>query len=74
MNKIKLLENNINMDMYKKTLKELKKEVKKNNNLTSAEWDKIASERNCYTSITMEAHNNTTFKQMKEDILWYKFF
>lgn len=57
--------------MYKESLKTLKKVVRKNHNLSREEWDRFARLNNYYSSTTLEAHTNSTFKQLKGDILWF---
>lgn len=46
------------MNYYKKSLKEFKRVLKKNKNITREEWDKYAIENNLFSAFTLEAHQD----------------
>lgn len=55
------------MNYYKKSLKEFKRKIKENKNITKEEWDQYAIENNLYSSFTLEAHDDAeNFEKLKK--------
>ena len=55
------------MNYYKKSLREFKKVLKKNKNITKEEWDKYAEENCLFSYITLEAHHDAeNFEKLKK--------
>lgn len=55
------------MNYYKKSLKEFKRVLKKNKNITKDEWDKYAEENCLFSSFTLEAHRDVNnFEELKK--------
>lgn len=56
------------MNYYKKSLKEFKRKLKENKNITREEWDKYAHENCLFSAFTLEAHNNVdNFEDLKKE-------
>ena len=54
------------MNIYKRSIKEFKKIIKKNPSITKDEWDNYAADNILYSSITLEAHTDTySFEELK---------
>ena len=49
------------MNYYLKSLREFKRVLKKNKNITKEEWDKYANENIFFSSITLQARNKYTY-------------
>lgn len=57
---------------YKNTLKELRKLVKYNKNLSISEWDEHAHENNLFSaSILIGRENFKNWEELKTNIKWY---
>lgn len=55
------------MNYYKKSLREFKRVLKKNKNITKEEWDKYAEENCLFSSFTLEAHRAVNnFEELKK--------
>lgn len=55
------------MNYYKKSLKEFKRKLKENKNITKEEWDKYAHENCLFSSFTLEAHDDAeNFEKLKK--------
>lgn len=56
------------MDIYKKSLKKFKKEVRKNPFINEQEWNDLACKNNYFSSTTLEAHNDVyNFEDLKRE-------
>ena len=56
------------MNYYKKSLKEFKRKLKENKNITREEWDKYAHKNCLFSAFTLEAHNNVdNFEELKKE-------
>ena len=54
------------MNYYLKSLREFKRVLKKNKNITKEEWDKYANENIFFSSITLQAHKDVRdFESLK---------
>lgn len=59
------------MNYYKKSLKEFKRVLKKNKNITRDEWNKYAIENNLFSSFTLEAHADVyNFDDLKKKYIF----
>lgn len=59
------------MNYYKKSLKEFKRVLKKNKNITKEEWDKYAHENCLFSSFTLEAHADAeNFEKLKKKYIF----
>lgn len=57
------------MNYYLRSLKEFKKKLKENNEITKEEWDKYAHDNYFFSSTTLEAHHNVySFNVLKRII------
>ena len=55
------------MNYYKKSLREFKRVLKKNKNITKEEWDKYAEENCLFSSFTLEEHRDVNnFEELKK--------
>ena len=55
------------MNYYKKSLREFKRVLKKNKNITKEEWDKYAEENCLFSSFTLEPHRDVNnFEELKK--------
>lgn len=63
------------MNYYKKSLKEFKRKLRKNKNITREEWDKYAIENNLFSSFTLQAHNDVNnFEELKKECRLFYIF
>lgn len=54
------------MNYYLRSLKEFKRKLKENREITKEEWDKYAHENYFFSSITLQAHNDVySFNDLK---------
>lgn len=54
------------MNYYLKSLREFKRVLKKNKNITKEEWDKYANENIFFSSMTLQAHKDVRdFESLK---------
>ncbi len=59
------------MNFYKKSLKEFKKVIRKNKNITREEWDKYAMENGFFSAFTLEAHGDVcNFDELKKKYIF----
>lgn len=59
------------MNYYKKSLKEFKRKLKENKNITREEWDKYAYENCLFSAFTLEAHDDVyTFEDLKKKYIF----
>ena len=59
------------MNYYKKSLKEFKKVIRKNKNMTREEWDKYAMENGFFSALTLEAHADVySFEDLKKKYIF----
>ncbi len=55
------------MNYYKKSLKEFKRKLKENKNITKEEWDKYAHENCLFSVFTLMAHADVErFEELKK--------
>lgn len=63
------------MNYYKKSLKEFKRKLRENKNITREEWDMYAHENCLFSSFTLEAHNNVdNFEDLKKECKLFYIF
>lgn len=63
------------MNYYKKSLKEFKRKLKENKNITREEWDKYAYENCLFSAFTLEVHNNVdNFEDLKKECRLFYIF
>lgn len=59
------------MNHYKKSLKEFKRKLRENKNITREEWDKYAHENCLFSSFTLEAHADVySFEDLKKKYIF----
>ncbi|MCI8486093.1 MAG: hypothetical protein HFJ20_03170 [Clostridia bacterium] len=59
------------MNYYKKSLKEFKRKLKENKNITREEWDKYAMENGFFSALTLEAHADVySFEDLKKKYIF----
>lgn len=62
------------MSMYDKSIKEFKRAVRRNPNITKQEWDKYASDNMLYSSLVLEDKKYVkSFKELKALYDWQIF-
>ncbi len=60
------------MDYYKESLKEFKKIVRENKNITREQWDAYAQQNGLYSALTLQAHENlSSFNDLKDNYTWF---
>lgn len=60
------------MNYYKKSLKEFKRKLKENKNITKEEWDKYAEENCLFSSFTLEVHAEVSeFDELKKMYIFF---
>lgn len=59
------------MNYYKKSLKEFKRKLRENKNITREEWDKYAHENCLVSAFTLEAHADVySFDDLKKKYIF----
>lgn len=59
------------MNYYKRSLKEFKRKLRENKNITKDEWNKYAIENNLFSSFTLEAHQDAEdFDDLKKKYIF----
>lgn len=57
------------MNYYLRSLREFKKKLKENSDMTKEEWDKYAHDNDFFSSMTLEAHFDVySFEALKEKV------
>ena len=60
------------MDYYKKSLKEFKRLVRENKNITKEQWDAYAQKQGLYSALTLQAKEDlSSFNELKDNYLWF---